>query len=134
MGLGSALLRGLIAAAEDEEYWTLQAQIMDANAASRALHLKCGFREVGIRERLGHLDGVWHDVMLYEYRSPKTGAPACRPADAGVTPQNPCHLDSVPPCPKFFVENSSCFLSRLGAPRKTAQKKGQNDAQKHRYA
>lgn len=75
MGLGSALLRDLIAAAEDEEYWTLQAQIMAANAASRALHLKCGFREVGIRERLGHLDGVWHDVVLYEYRSPKTGGP-----------------------------------------------------------
>ena len=46
------------AAAEDEEYWTMQACIMAANGASRALHLKYGFREVGIRERLGHLDGV----------------------------------------------------------------------------
>lgn len=75
IGVGSALLRGLIAAAEDEEYWTLQAQIMAANGASRALYLKCGFREVCIRERLGHLDSVWHDVVLYEYRSPKTGGP-----------------------------------------------------------
>ena len=73
MGAGSALLRDLIAAAEDEKYWTLQAQIMAASAASRALHLKCGFREVGIRERYGHLDGVWHDVALLERRSEKAG-------------------------------------------------------------
>lgn len=97
MGVGSALLRGLIAAAKDEEYWTLQAQIMAANGASRALYLKCGFREVCIRERLGHLDSVWHDVVLYEYRTD----PACRPADAGNAAK-PLHLDSVTTCPKFF--------------------------------
>ena len=83
MGVGSALLRGLIAAAEDEEYWTLQAQIMAANGASRALYLKCGFREVCIRERLGHLDSVWHDVVLYEYRSPKTGGPGLQTRGCG---------------------------------------------------
>lgn len=66
---------GLIGASEAERYWTLQAQIMAENTASRALHAKCGFREVGIRERLGHLNGVWHDVVLLERRSPKTGGP-----------------------------------------------------------
>ena len=48
---------------------------MAANATSRALHLKCSFSEVGIRERLSHLDGVWHYVVLYEHCSPKTGGP-----------------------------------------------------------
>ena len=43
--------------------------------ASRALHGKFGFREVGVRERYGHLDGVWHDVVLYERRSRRAGGP-----------------------------------------------------------
>jgi L-amino acid N-acyltransferase YncA len=72
-GVGSALLGQLIAASEAEAYWTLQAQVVSANLASRALHVKCGFREVGIRERLGHVSGVWHDVVLLERRSGKTG-------------------------------------------------------------
>ena len=74
-GVGSALLERLIAASEAEAYWTLQAQIVAANRASRALHVKCGFREVGVRERLGHIGGVWHDVVLLERRSRTTGGP-----------------------------------------------------------
>lgn len=66
---------GLAAESEAEGYWTLQAQIMAANQASRALHLACGFREVGTRERFGQLDGVWHDVVLLERRSQRTGGP-----------------------------------------------------------
>jgi phosphinothricin acetyltransferase len=31
------------------------------------------FREVGRRERLGRLDGVWHDVILMERRSAVAG-------------------------------------------------------------
>jgi len=48
---------------------------MAENHASRALHSKCGFREIGIRERLGHLGGVWHAVVLLERRSERTGGP-----------------------------------------------------------
>lgn len=47
--------------------------MMTENTASRALHEKAGFREVGIRERYGHLGGVWHDVVLLERRSQKAG-------------------------------------------------------------
>ena len=39
------------------------------------MHIKAGFREVGIRERYGHIDGVWHDVVLLERRSVQTGGP-----------------------------------------------------------
>ena len=46
---------------------------MAGNTASRALHRKCGFREVGTRERYGHIDGVWHDVILLERRSDRAG-------------------------------------------------------------
>lgn len=75
-GIGAGLLEGLIAASEAEAYWTLQAQIMVENHASCALHSKCGFREIGIRERLGHLGGVWHDVVLLERRSERTSGPS----------------------------------------------------------
>ncbi len=67
------MLRRLIAASEAEGYWTLQAHILAGNAASRALHRKCGFREVGTRERYGHIDDVWHDVILLERRSARAG-------------------------------------------------------------
>jgi L-amino acid N-acyltransferase YncA len=69
-----ALLHRLIVVSEADGYWTLQAQMMAENTASLALHRKAGFREVGIRERYGHLNGVWHDVVLLERRSSVTGA------------------------------------------------------------
>jgi len=65
----------LIDLTEAAGYWTLQAQMFTANGASRALHAQCGFREVGMRERYGHLNGVWHDVVLLERRSGKAGGP-----------------------------------------------------------
>ncbi len=40
------------------------------NAASLALHRRCGFRVVGVRERLGKLNGAWRDVLLLERRMP----------------------------------------------------------------
>jgi phosphinothricin acetyltransferase len=37
---------------------------------SLELHRRCGFRVVGIRERIGQLDGGWRDTVLLERRSP----------------------------------------------------------------
>lgn len=74
-GIGSALLRRLVEISEAEAFWTLQAQIMAGNHASRALHAKCGFREIGLRERLGHINGQWSDVVMLERRSRVTGGP-----------------------------------------------------------
>lgn len=71
--MGTALLERLVVVSEAAGYWTLQAQIMTENTASLALHRKAGFRDVGIRERYGHLNGVWHDVMLLERRSALAG-------------------------------------------------------------
>ncbi len=39
------------------------------NKASVNLHLRCGFRKVGRRERIGKLNGVWRDTLLLERRS-----------------------------------------------------------------
>jgi phosphinothricin acetyltransferase len=64
----------LIDRAEEEGIWTMQAGIFAINQASRSLHRRSGFREVGIRERIGQLNGVWHDVVLMERRSARVGA------------------------------------------------------------
>ena len=73
-GVGTALLNELILRSEAEGYWSIQAEIVKENAASQALCRKCGFREIGIRERFGRMpDGQWHDVVLMEYRSPTVG-------------------------------------------------------------
>ena len=69
-GVGRALLRELVAAAERAGIWTIQTGIFPENRASLRLHHGCGFRTVGLRERIGRLDGVWRDVLLLERRSP----------------------------------------------------------------
>jgi len=69
-GVGRALLGALIEAAERAGFWTLEAGIFPENTASIALHERCGFRLVGVRERIGQMpDGRWRDVLLYERRS-----------------------------------------------------------------
>ncbi len=69
-GIGTLLLHHLITAAEKAGIWTLQAGIFVENKASIHLHHKVGFRTVGIREKIGQLNGRWHDVTLLEKRSP----------------------------------------------------------------
>ncbi len=68
-GIGRGLLSALIRASEEAGLWTLQAGIFPENTASIAIHNGCGFRTVGVREKLGKLAGVWRDVMLLERRS-----------------------------------------------------------------
>jgi len=68
-GVVTALLRALIEASERAGIWTLQGAIFPENAASLALVRTCGFREVGRRERIGRLNGVWRDTILVERRS-----------------------------------------------------------------
>ena len=73
-GVGSALMAMLIPASEALGIWTLQAGIFPENAASLALHRRFGFREVGVRERIGQMDGRWRDVILLERRSAVAGS------------------------------------------------------------
>jgi phosphinothricin acetyltransferase len=73
-GIGLKLLQRLIAESEQHGIWTLQASVFPENAATVALHQRCGFREVGRRERIGRLNGVWRDTMLLERRSQVVGS------------------------------------------------------------
>lgn len=72
-GVGKGLLSALIEQSEQNGMWTLQAGIFPENAASLALHKSCGFREVGRREKIGQLNGVWRDVIMVERRSRVVG-------------------------------------------------------------
>lgn len=67
-GVGKTLLLHLIDDSIAQGLWTLQAGIFADNTASLALHHKCGFREVGYRERIAQRDGVWITTVLMERR------------------------------------------------------------------
>jgi L-amino acid N-acyltransferase YncA len=68
-GIGRMLLSALVENAEAGGIWTIEAGIFPENHASLRLHAACGFRVVGVRERIGKLDGVWRDVVFLERRS-----------------------------------------------------------------
>jgi phosphinothricin acetyltransferase len=72
-GIGRQLLSALISESERNGIWTLQAGMFPENAGSLALHQRLGFREVGRRERIGKLNGVWRDTILLERRSSLVG-------------------------------------------------------------
>ena len=72
-GVGRQLLEALISESEQNQIWTLQAIMFSENQASVALHRACGFREVGRRERISKLNGVWRDTILLERRSKRIG-------------------------------------------------------------
>ncbi|MCK8523791.1 N-acetyltransferase family protein [Aquimarina sp. D1M17] len=69
LGIGKLLLSRLIDESEAQGFWTLQAGIFRQNKASIALHKAVGFREIGYREKVGRLNGVWHDNTILERRS-----------------------------------------------------------------
>ncbi len=68
-GIGTALVRRQIEAADEGGLWTLQTSIFPENEASLAIHRAAGFRDVGRRERIAQLDGVWRDTILLERRA-----------------------------------------------------------------
>lgn len=72
-GVGRALLERLVERSEDEGYWTLTAGVFPENEASLRLHRACGFRELGVRERIGESGGAWRDVVWLERRSTRVG-------------------------------------------------------------
>jgi phosphinothricin acetyltransferase len=72
-GTGRALLAELVTQSEAAGFWTLHASIFPENAASLAIHARCGFRRLGRRERIAQHHGQWRDTVLLERRSPRVG-------------------------------------------------------------
>ena len=72
-GVGKFLLNNLIIQSEQAGLWTLQSGIFAENIASIMLHKKCGFRQVGVREKIGKKDTSWKDNIIMERRSKVVG-------------------------------------------------------------
>lgn len=78
-GIAETLLHALIASTEGAGFWTIEALIFPENEVSLRLHRRVGFRDVGVRERMGLMThgpaaGRWRDVILLERRSHTAGS------------------------------------------------------------
>jgi L-amino acid N-acyltransferase YncA len=65
-GLGRRLLTALCEESERRGFYKLTSRIFTDNHPSRAAHLAAGFREVGVQQCHGQLDGIWKDCVLVE--------------------------------------------------------------------
>jgi phosphinothricin acetyltransferase len=65
-GFGRDALAALIDEARQRGWWKLLSRVFPENAASRTLLARLGFREVGVYEKHGRLDGAWRDVVIVE--------------------------------------------------------------------
>jgi len=72
-GVGKALLNELIRQSEENGFWTLTAGIFPENEASLKIHRNAGFKVLGIREKIGKMNGQWRDTVLLERRSTVVG-------------------------------------------------------------
>lgn len=71
--IGNLLQQALIKKSEVAGFGTLQAAIFPENNISIQLHKKNGFRIIGIRERIGKVNGIWRDNLFLERRSVTVG-------------------------------------------------------------
>ena len=74
-GLGVALMRELIAAAQAQGYHTLIGVIDHDNAGSIAFHEKLDFARCGTIRQAGFKFGRWLDVVFYQLLLETPGAP-----------------------------------------------------------
>ena len=72
-GIGSKLMAALVEESENNGIWSLYSSIFPENQATLKLHLRHGFRQVGIREHIAQQHGRWRDTLILERRSDKVG-------------------------------------------------------------
>lgn len=65
-GIGDTLMAAFLPALDDAGFWKVLSRIFPENTASLKLCARHGFREVGVYEKHGRLDGVWRDVVIVE--------------------------------------------------------------------
>ena len=72
-GIGKILFIQLIKESEENDLWTLQSGIFPENIGSIKLHEACGFRQVGYKEKIGKMNGIWRNNIIMERRSTTVG-------------------------------------------------------------
>jgi len=70
-GVGVAAMSGLIDQSRDKGLWKLFSRVFPHNRASLALMARMGFKEIGVHEKHGQLDGVWLDTVMVERLIPE---------------------------------------------------------------
>lgn len=65
-GAGAVAMNGLLDAARQAGLWKLLSRVFPENRASLALMARSGFKEIGVHEKHGKLDGVWKDCVIVE--------------------------------------------------------------------
>jgi L-amino acid N-acyltransferase YncA len=75
-GVGKALLRKQVTAADTDGLWTLQTSIFPENRASLALHHSAGYRTLGVRDRIAQHHGRWRDTVFLERRRNTDSVPS----------------------------------------------------------
>lgn len=68
---GDVALGALIEVAREGGLWKLLARVFPENAACRGLARRHGFKEVGVLEKHGRVDGVWRDCVIVERLLPE---------------------------------------------------------------
>jgi L-amino acid N-acyltransferase YncA len=66
-GAVKVAMKLLLERADEAGFWKVSSLVFVDNVPSRKLLGALGFREVGIYEKHGQMDGVWRDVLAVEY-------------------------------------------------------------------
>lgn len=70
-GVGRLAMAALIDASRAGGLWKLMSRIFPENRASLSLMARMGFKEIGVHEKHGKLEGVWKDCVIVEMLLPE---------------------------------------------------------------
>jgi phosphinothricin acetyltransferase len=70
-GIGQIAMAALIDASRADGLWKLTSRVFPENRASLALMARMGFKEIGVHEKHGKLDGAWKDCVIVELLIPE---------------------------------------------------------------
>jgi L-amino acid N-acyltransferase YncA len=65
-GVGRLAMSALVDASRAQGLWKLLSRVFPENRASLNLMAWSGFKEIGVHEKHGKLDGVWRDCVIVE--------------------------------------------------------------------
>ena len=70
-GVGQVAMAAMIDASRAAGLWKLVSRIFPENRASLNLMARMGFKEIGVHEKHGKLEGVWKDCVIVELLIPE---------------------------------------------------------------
>jgi phosphinothricin acetyltransferase len=70
-GVGQVAMAALVDASRAAGLWKLMSRVFPENRASLSLMAAMGFKEIGVHEKHGKLEGVWKDCVIVERLLPE---------------------------------------------------------------